>query len=122
MDQGERHGSRSAPRQRQASAKRRRLGQHFLKDQQVIEKILAAFAPGPGDRVLEVGPGHGALTGPLALQVATLVAVERDASLAEALKRRYQREPGVTILAEVEGSDERATGSIESFRDPKHRR
>ncbi|MCZ6651096.1 MAG: 16S rRNA (adenine(1518)-N(6)/adenine(1519)-N(6))-dimethyltransferase RsmA [Acidobacteria bacterium] len=98
VDQGERYGSGREPRRRQTAARRHRLGQHFLKDPRVIEKILVAFAPGPGDCVLEVGPGHGALTEPLALTVATFVAVECDASLAVALQRRYQPETGVTIL------------------------
>lgn len=64
----------------------------------MIHKIMLAFAPGSGDRVLEVGPGHGALTEPLALTVATFVAVERDPALAVALQRRYAGSAGVTIL------------------------
>jgi 16S rRNA (adenine1518-N6/adenine1519-N6)-dimethyltransferase len=64
----------------------------------VIEKIVLAFAPGASDRVLEVGPGPGALTGPVAPAVATFVAVERDASLAAVLKDRYREKAGVTIL------------------------
>lgn len=98
MDQGERFKSGREPHQRGTSARRHRLGQHFLKDPWVIEKIMEAFAPGPGDRVLEVGPGHGALTDPLALTVATFVAVERDPALAVALQRRYAGATGVTIL------------------------
>ncbi|MDX1609860.1 MAG: rRNA adenine N-6-methyltransferase family protein, partial [Halofilum sp. (in: g-proteobacteria)] len=44
---------------------RKRFGQHFLHDRQVIERIVAAVAPRPGERLVEIGPGRGALTGPL---------------------------------------------------------
>lgn len=97
-DRGARDVPGRAPTRRQTAARRHRLGQHFLKDQRVIQAILAAFAPGARDRVLEVGPGRGALTEPVALRVATFVAVERDASLATVLQQRYQQEADVTIL------------------------
>jgi len=97
-DQGATDAPGRAPNRRQAAARRHRLGQHFLKDPRVTETIRAAFAPGDGDRVLEVGPGRGALTEPLARRVGTLVAVERDTSLATVLQQRYRQEPGVTIL------------------------
>lgn len=64
----------------------RPLGQHFLHDQEVIERILAAAAPGPADRILEIGPGRGALTYPLAMSGARVLAVELDAELAGRLK------------------------------------
>ncbi|NBU24773.1 MAG: 16S rRNA (adenine(1518)-N(6)/adenine(1519)-N(6))-dimethyltransferase, partial [Gammaproteobacteria bacterium] len=44
---------------------RKRFGQHFLHDARVIERIVAAIDPQPGDALLEIGPGHGALTLPL---------------------------------------------------------
>ena len=44
---------------------RRRFGQHFL-EPAWVEKLLRAVAPGPGDTFLEIGPGRGALTRPLA--------------------------------------------------------
>ncbi|HET9817878.1 MAG TPA: rRNA adenine N-6-methyltransferase family protein, partial [Rhodanobacteraceae bacterium] len=40
-------------------------GQHFLHDRSVVERIVAAIAPKPGDRIVEIGPGEGALTLPL---------------------------------------------------------
>ncbi|HSN33442.1 MAG TPA: rRNA adenine N-6-methyltransferase family protein, partial [Ideonella sp.] len=45
---------------------RKRFGQHFLVDRAVIEAIVAAIDPRPGEALVEIGPGLGALTGPLA--------------------------------------------------------
>lgn len=64
---------------------RRRLGQHFLKDRGIIRRILAEAEVGPGDRILEIGPGRGALTKDLAETAARVVAIELDPRLAEAL-------------------------------------
>jgi 16S rRNA (adenine1518-N6/adenine1519-N6)-dimethyltransferase len=57
---------------------RKRFGQHFLHDPGVIERILAAIAPRPGDRLVEIGPGRGALTVPLLARTGRLEAVELD--------------------------------------------
>ena len=65
---------------------RKRFGQHFLHDREVIRRIVAAIDPRPGDRILEVGPGLGALTGPLLERCATMDAVELDRDLAARLE------------------------------------
>ena len=57
---------------------RKRFGQHFLHDPRVIGKILAAVAPRPGDRLVEIGPGLGAITLPLLEKAGALIAVELD--------------------------------------------
>ncbi|MEJ2535123.1 MAG: rRNA adenine N-6-methyltransferase family protein, partial [Gammaproteobacteria bacterium] len=44
---------------------RKRFGQNFLVDKRVIERIVDAIAPAPGQRIIEIGPGREALTGPL---------------------------------------------------------
>ena len=44
---------------------KKHYGQHFLHERGVIERIVAAIAPEPGDRIVEIGPGEGALTLPL---------------------------------------------------------
>ena len=73
----------------------KRLGQHFLYDSAKIEEIVAAI--GPSDTLLEIGPGRGALTLPLAGQTKHLIAIEKDPALAEHLERQFSDNPGVTI-------------------------
>lgn len=65
----------------------RRLGQHFLRPASV-ERLLRLVDPRPDDAFLEIGPGTGALTLPLAARSARVVAVELDARLADALRQR----------------------------------
>ena len=66
---------------------KKRLGQHFL-EAAWADKVVAAIDPQPEDRFLEIGPGPGALTVRLAPRVASLTAVEIDASMVEALRPR----------------------------------
>jgi len=79
-------------------SRRKALGQNFLADRRMARRIVDRFTPRPGDRVLEVGPGRGALTDLVAGDVAVLVAVERDAALAAALCERYHADPRVRIV------------------------
>jgi 16S rRNA (adenine1518-N6/adenine1519-N6)-dimethyltransferase len=67
---------------------RKRFGQHFLHDPGVIRRILAVVAPQPGDRLVEIGPGLGALTCPLLARVGELDVIEIDRDLVPALQRR----------------------------------
>jgi 16S rRNA (adenine1518-N6/adenine1519-N6)-dimethyltransferase len=69
---------------------RHALSQNFLADPDVLEAILAEAAAGPGDRVLEVGPGLGILTGALLDAGAAVTAVELDRRLAELLRSRFE--------------------------------
>jgi len=69
---------------------KRSLGQNFLEDPNTARKIVAALRPEPGDRILEIGPGRGALTRWLAEAApAVLAAVEKDAHLARELRRAF---------------------------------
>jgi len=68
--------------------KRRRLGQNFLVDPQVIGRIAALTKPNP-KRVLEIGPGRGALTGALLERFDRVLALEVDAGLIPALERTF---------------------------------
>lgn len=69
---------------------KKRYGQHFLHERGVIERIVAAIAPQPGDRIVEIGPGEGALTLPLLAAAGRLVAIELDAELIEPLRARAE--------------------------------
>ncbi len=65
---------------------RKRFGQNFLHDRGVIRRILDAFHPQPGETVVEIGPGLGALTGPLLERIPHLHVVELDRDLAARLR------------------------------------
>jgi 16S rRNA (adenine1518-N6/adenine1519-N6)-dimethyltransferase len=79
---------------------KRALGQNFLIDPNVQRKIVAALDPGPGDEVLEIGPGVGALTRHLAGRVRRLVLVELDNDLAARLREEFAGDPSVEVLNE----------------------
>jgi len=68
---------------------RKRFGQHFLHERRVLEKIVNALAPAADDFFVEIGPGEGALTGPLLEKVAKLEAIELDRDLASGLAARF---------------------------------
>ncbi|HET6837080.1 MAG TPA: 16S rRNA (adenine(1518)-N(6)/adenine(1519)-N(6))-dimethyltransferase RsmA [Gemmatimonadales bacterium] len=68
---------------------KRRLGQHFLTDPRILARIADALEAKPGDTVLEIGPGPGALTGALLERAARVVAIEKDDELIEPLRSRY---------------------------------
>ncbi|RXR04361.1 16S rRNA (adenine(1518)-N(6)/adenine(1519)-N(6))-dimethyltransferase RsmA [Pseudoxanthomonas composti] len=61
------------------------LGQHFLAEQLYIDKIVGSVDPRPGDRLVEIGPGQGAITLPLLRRHGELTAIEFDRDLIEPL-------------------------------------
>jgi 16S rRNA (adenine1518-N6/adenine1519-N6)-dimethyltransferase len=71
---------------------KKRFGQHFLHDRAVVERIVAAFDPRPGETVVEIGPGLGALTRLLLERVSHLHVVELDRDLAARLRADYPPE------------------------------
>jgi 16S rRNA (adenine1518-N6/adenine1519-N6)-dimethyltransferase len=75
---------------------RKRFGQHFLASSWA-QKVVAAIAPQPGDVFLEVGPGRGAITLPLAASGVPLLAVEIDRDLVADLAPRVP--PNVTLIS-----------------------
>ncbi|MBA2627679.1 MAG: ribosomal RNA small subunit methyltransferase A [Gemmatimonadales bacterium] len=75
---------------------KRRLGQHFLSDPRILARIADASGAGPGDTVLEIGPGPGGLTAALVATGARIVAIEKDTDMIPALRARF---PGVVIAA-----------------------
>lgn len=77
---------------------RKRLGQHFLTDRRALARIAEAIAPSPGETIVEIGPGRGALTDLLVERAERLVAVELDALLIPVLRARYAHAPHVTIV------------------------
>ncbi len=76
---------------------RKRFGQHFLSDPGVIDAIVQAIDPGAGDSIVEIGPGRGAITEPLAQTAGHLHCIELDRDLAAMLRRRFGGRDNVTI-------------------------
>ncbi|WP_280553200.1 16S rRNA (adenine(1518)-N(6)/adenine(1519)-N(6))-dimethyltransferase RsmA [Halomonas sp. 25-S5] len=77
---------------------RKRFGQNFLRDPGVISRIVRAIGPRPGDRLVEIGPGQGALTEPL-LDAAGghLEVIELDRDLIPGLRVQFFDKPGFVI-------------------------
>jgi 16S rRNA (adenine1518-N6/adenine1519-N6)-dimethyltransferase len=67
---------------------RKRFGQHFLHDPGVLARIVAAIDPRPGERIVEIGPGRGALSRPLLERCRRLEAIEIDRDLIPVLHER----------------------------------
>jgi 16S rRNA (adenine1518-N6/adenine1519-N6)-dimethyltransferase len=71
---------------------RKRFGQHFLSDGGIIDGIVQAIAPKPGDAMVEIGPGLAALTQPLVERLGRLTVIELDRDLAVRLRAHPQLE------------------------------
>ena len=76
----------------------RRLGQHFLIDGRVLDRIAGQLQAGPGDNVLEIGAGLGALTEPLLATGATIYAVERDSRFLRVLTDRFRGSDNLQLV------------------------
>lgn len=73
---------------------RKRFGQHFLTDSAVLHRIVEAIDPRPGQALVEIGPGLGAMTDPLVERCERLTVIELDRDLAARLRRR----PELTVI------------------------
>ncbi|MBB1161871.1 16S rRNA (adenine(1518)-N(6)/adenine(1519)-N(6))-dimethyltransferase RsmA [Aquariibacter albus] len=71
---------------------RKRFGQHFLADFGVLHAIVEAIDPQPGEHLVEIGPGLGAMTDPLVARCGRLTVIELDRDLAARLRRRPELE------------------------------
>lgn len=88
--------ARSSPRAK------KRLGQHFLRDPSVIHRIISRAGFDSNTTVMEIGPGLGALTFPLAESVRHVIGIEKDGQLVEILRERLARQGvrNVTLYGE----------------------
>ncbi len=77
---------------------RKRFGQNFLSDPNIIRKIIDAIRPEPGERLVEIGPGLGAMTEPLMARLDHLHVVEIDRDLIARLKEKHS--PAVLTIHE----------------------
>lgn len=76
---------------------RKRFGQHFLHDKRIVERIADAIAPKPGQHLIEIGPGQGALTSALLARHPELDVVELDRDLVTYLQQHYAGHSGLRI-------------------------
>lgn len=77
---------------------RKRFGQHFLRDENIIARLVRAIAPAAGDTLAEIGPGEGVLTAPLLQRCGRLLAIELDRDLAASLAERLGHPPHLEII------------------------
>jgi len=76
---------------------RKRFGQNFLHDQQVIDRIIGCIAPRATDLLVEIGPGQAALTRPLLESGAELHLIEIDRDLVSKLEKQFSDHCNITI-------------------------
>ena len=99
---------------------RKRFGQHFLADASVIDDIVDAIDPQPGQALVEIGPGLGAMTDPLVARSHHLTVVELDRDLAARLRKRAELtvvesdvlQVDFTALAQQAGQKLRIVGNL----------
>lgn len=76
---------------------RKRFGQNFLRDLGIISRIVRAIGPREGDRLVEIGPGQGALTAPLLEATEQLEVIELDRDLIPSLRVQFFNYPGFIV-------------------------
>ncbi len=74
------------------------LGQHFLHERGIVDKLVLAIDPRPGDRIVEIGPGQGALTFPLLARHGALTAIEFDRDLLQPLTAAAKAHGELTLI------------------------
>ncbi len=74
------------------------LGQHFLHERGIVDKLVLAIDPRPGDHIVEIGPGQGALTFPLLARHGALTAIEFDRDLLEPLTATAKAFGDLTLI------------------------
>jgi 16S rRNA (adenine1518-N6/adenine1519-N6)-dimethyltransferase len=88
----------AAPVRDRPHVPRKRFGQHFLHDPGILRHIVDAVAPRTGERVVEIGPGEGALTLPLLRACGRLTAIEFDRDLIALLRERARALGELTLI------------------------
>lgn len=79
---------------------KKRLGQHFLANRRIAARIVNSIDPQPGEQIVEIGPGKGALTGLLLKRGCRLTAVEFDRDMISFLKTKYNGYENLKIIAQ----------------------
>jgi len=77
---------------------RKRFGQNFLHDEYIIDQIVSAIAPEVGQNIVEIGPGLGALTEPVAELISNMTCIELDRDLATRLRQHPFLQEKLTVI------------------------
>src|SRR5262249_54930720 len=93
--------TRALPARESRHRARKRFGQNFLVDRNYIDRIVDAIDPHPGDNLVEIGPGLGALTRPLLERVGSLTVIEIDRDLAARLAAEFDAQRVVLHSADA---------------------
>ncbi len=99
---------------------RKRFGQNFLHDPYIIESIVNAINPRPGEKLIEIGPGQGAITFPVLQRCKKMSAIELDRDLVELLAETHRPHGELTLISQdalktdlsAFGSDLRIIGNL----------
>jgi 16S rRNA (adenine1518-N6/adenine1519-N6)-dimethyltransferase len=100
---------------------RKSLGQHFLNDRRILQRIVDALELTGGETLIEIGPGRGSLTELLVPVAHRLILIEYDRALAAKLRERYVSSPSVSVveadvltvnLGDVAGGPYRVVGNV----------
>src|SRR5437879_10137430 len=77
---------------------KRRFGQNFLVDRNVVDRIIASVNPQPDQTIIEIGPGRGALTSLLIEKAYRVVAIEFDRDLVSQLRSKFSASPKLDLI------------------------
>ena len=77
---------------------KKKFGQHFLNDKNIIQKIILKLQPKHHDYFIEIGPGEGALTNPLIGKTSKITLIEKDKDLIKLLKNQYEKHKSIQII------------------------
>ena len=77
---------------------KKKLGQHFLKDQNIIDKLVRYINPSKDDEIIEIGPGDGAMTKSIIKEVRKMILIEKDYDLIESLKNNFSEYHNSSII------------------------
>ena len=77
---------------------KKNLGQHFLKDQNIVDKLVRHINPSEHDEVIEIGPGDGVMTQSIINKVKKMILIEKDTDLIDNLKSKFHEYENSSIL------------------------
>ena len=77
---------------------KKNLGQHFLKDQNIVDKLVRHIDPSKHDEVIEIGPGDGVMTKSIINKVKKMILIEKDYDLIDDLKNKFHEYENSSIL------------------------